>query len=122
MAFFGQPRAVDAKAVALPGTDPREVAVPAERRDFRESHPSLVSGLVEQTELHARRHFGKDREVGAVTIPVGAERKRFSRADLEWGVLLHSGAGRGGGRGGVNGHAARVRSTGTVQVRCNRNA
>ena len=62
------PRAVHAKAISLAGCQAGDIAVPAEGPRLGQVHPPLVAGVVEETQLHARRDFGEQREVAAAAV------------------------------------------------------
>ena len=61
----GIPGAVDAVAVALAGADAGQVAVPGVAGSLGQIDARLVSGLVEEAQLHPLGHAGEDREAGA---------------------------------------------------------
>ena len=57
------PRPMHPIAVALPRPDVRQIAVPDEAGSLRQVDARLRRFVIEQTKLHARRHFGEEREV-----------------------------------------------------------
>jgi hypothetical protein len=73
-------------AVALARTYPREVTMPHEGARLGEGHAQLALLVIEETQLHARRLLGEDREVRPPSVPGGAQRVGDSRPDF------HSGA------------------------------
>ena len=62
------------KAVALPGANPRNVAVVGKRSDLLESEPALVVVLVEEAQLDAVRILGVDGKVCTLAVIGGSER------------------------------------------------
>ena len=79
--LLGRPGTVDAVAVALPGPDPRQVAVPVERRALRQLVAGLAIVLVEEAELDLLGVLGEEREVRALAVPPRAKRKQLPRPD-----------------------------------------
>ena len=76
-ALFGLVGAVDAKSVELPRTHVGEVDVPHRVGPLPEADAMGglgVPGTGEQTQLDAGGVLGKEREVGAVPVPDGAQR------------------------------------------------
>ncbi len=65
---------VDPEAVALPRSDLRQVPVPHVVRRLLERHPGLVARLVEQAHVHGLGGLAEEGDVGALAVPVGAER------------------------------------------------
>ena len=84
---LGRPRPVDTQAVALPGPDVRQVAVPVEGRPLRQLVALLAALGVEQAELDALRVLREEREVGALPVPRRAQRERPARPDHAVGCL-----------------------------------
>src|SRR5439155_9333805 len=72
---------VDAIAVALPGADARQVAVPVVRRVVRLLDALLVVA-VEEAQLHALGVLAEQREVRPLAVPGRAERERPARPQL----------------------------------------
>ena len=87
VAVLGLVAAVDAVAVALPGPDAGEVAVPVEGRVLAQRDALLGVGLVEEAELHPLGVLGEEREVRAVAVPGRPERKRATGPDFHRGNL-----------------------------------
>src|SRR4051812_6553461 len=73
--------AVDAVAVALPGTHTGQVAVPVQRRPLYDLHLLLLVGF-EQAEHDALGVLAEQREVRPRAVPGGAEWERPARPDL----------------------------------------
>ena len=76
------PRAVHAKAVALPRLDLREVAVPAVAADLRQVDAGFAARFVEQAQFDALGDFREQREIGAAIVAGGAERVGIARPDF----------------------------------------
>ncbi len=74
VAAGGVVRAVDAEAVALPGHDPGQVAVPDQGLALGQVVTGLLAVVVEQAQLDALGHLREDREVRATTVVGRAER------------------------------------------------
>ncbi len=66
--------AVHAVAVALPGSDGRQVGVPDVRVDVDEVDAGLFAAVAEETQLDALGAFAEEREVRAVAVERRAER------------------------------------------------
>ena len=69
-------RPVDAVAVALPGPDARQVAVPVERVALGQLDARLCPVVVEEAQLDSFGVLGEEREVRALAVPGRAERER----------------------------------------------
>src|SRR3954447_10219111 len=82
---------MDAITVALAGPDTGHVAVPTERRHFRQRDAFLLAVIVEETELDLVGDFGEQRKVGARAVPAGAERKGLTWPDAHQGMDLIAG-------------------------------
>src|SRR5688572_4110793 len=82
MALGGRVGPVHAVAVALPGPDERQVAVPVEGGHLAQLDPLLDAVLAEQAQLDARGVLGEDREVRAAAVPRRAEWEGVARPDL----------------------------------------
>ena len=79
--LLGRPAPVDAVAIALPRPDPRQVAVPVERRALRELVAGLTVRLVEEAELDLVGVLGEEREVRALPVPLRSEWERLAWPD-----------------------------------------
>ena len=91
--------AVDAVAVALPGTDAGQVHVPVERRALADLDPLLDVLVVEQAQLDALGVLGEQREVGALPVPGRTQRERPARPDVSHrGHVSRTSAPDSGGR------------------------
>src|SRR5687768_16801113 len=78
------PRAVDSIAVALAGTDAREIAVPDVGRNLSQRHALLVlPGVVEQAQLDPRCVLAEEGEIRPDAVPRRAEREPRSGADAQ---------------------------------------
>ena len=77
----GIPRAVDAEAVALPGCDGGQIAVPDVAVDLVEVDALLGAVLADQAQLDPLGDLGEQREVGARTVVGGTEGIARSRPD-----------------------------------------
>ena len=78
------PRAIDPIAIALTGTDAREIAVPDVGGHLAQRHALLVlPGIVEQAELDPGRVLAEEREVRPDAVPRRAEREPRSGADTQ---------------------------------------
>jgi hypothetical protein len=78
-AFGRGPPAVHPVAVCLSGSNVGKVRMPDASGLFPQLNaPGLdgIAGMVEQTELHGAGTLGAEREVGALAIPVGSQRRR----------------------------------------------
>ncbi len=73
-------------AVALPGLDLWQEAVPHVRVDLGELDARLVAVLVEQTQLDALGHLAEQREVGAAAVERRTERVSGSWPDVHCGL------------------------------------
>ncbi len=73
---------VHAEAVALPGPDAGQVAMPVERPPGGDLDPGLGAGVVEQAQLDCLGVLGEQREVGPGSVPRCAERERPPGPDL----------------------------------------
>ena len=82
-ALLRRPRTVDPEPVSPPRLDPRQVAMPAERRRFREIHACFLSRVVEQAQFHTLGDLGKKREIGSRPIIGGAEGICPARPDVK---------------------------------------
>ena len=97
MAVLGRVRAVDAEAVALPGADAGEVAVPVEGRALRQLEAALGAVGVEQAQLDALRVLGEHGEVRTRAVPRRTQRERPSRPDVRAGASAGPSAATGSG-------------------------
>jgi hypothetical protein len=79
---LGVKGAVDAIPVTLAGADSRQIAVTYETVHLRQIDARLVTSVVEETQLDARRVLREHGEVGALTVPGGAQRIGDSRPSL----------------------------------------
>src|ERR1019366_2537928 len=82
MSVGGLIASVDAKAVALAGGYPGQVAVPVLCPAPRHHDPGLVALVAEQAQLHALRVLGEQREVGPIAVPPGSQRERLAPPHL----------------------------------------
>src|SRR5262249_11042926 len=71
-----------AETVVLPGPDAWDIAVPAKGRGLRQAQPRLATLVVEQAQVHALRHLGKNRKVDSVPVVGRAEGKGFTGPDV----------------------------------------
>ena len=87
MAFLRLVRTMDAVAVERAGPDTGQIAVPDLVGVFRQHHAlGFRAGLfVEQAQFDAVCVSGKDRKIGAVSIPVGTALVRITRFDVPGG-------------------------------------
>ena len=76
------PRAVHAKAVALPGCYVRQVALPHEPVPLLEAPARLLARIIEHAQLDRLRHAAEQSKARAAAVMVRAERRRL-------GVLEH---------------------------------
>src|SRR6185436_7315629 len=81
------PRSVHAIAVAPARADVREVSVKDEGGDLGKVDAGLHAVGVEETELHARRDFGEEREVRADAVPGRTEGVRFAGPHFHDGLV-----------------------------------
>src|SRR5215213_928494 len=78
------PGAIDPIAIALAGTDTREIAMPDVGANLSQGHTLLVlPGVVEQAQLDLCRVLAEQREVRSNAVPRRAEREPRSRADAQ---------------------------------------
>ena len=78
------PRAIDPIAIALAGTDARQIAMPDVGRHLAQRHALLVlPGFVEQAQLDPGRVLAEQREVRSDAVPRRAEREPRSGADAQ---------------------------------------
>src|SRR5438093_8447589 len=73
---------MDAESIALPRPDVGQIAVPAERRTFRQIYSRFVVVVVEQAQFDTLGQLGKQGKVRPRAIKCGAERIGFSWPDL----------------------------------------
>ena len=73
---------VHAVAVALPGLDPGQVRVVHERVGLDHLHAGLGARVVDEAELHLRRHLGEEREVDPGPVVRRTQGVRASWPDL----------------------------------------
>src|SRR5258708_10252400 len=83
LAALRRPGPVDPVAVALPGSDGRQIRVPAERIDLLQAEPLLAALVVEQAELDSIGGLREQREGPPPASPrrpegVGASRPRLA--------------------------------------------
>ncbi len=84
---LGGPRPVDPVAVALPGADPGEIAVPVVRRVAGELVAGLDVRVVEEAQHDTLRVLRREGEVRTAAVPARAERERLSGPGAHRGTL-----------------------------------